>query len=124
MASRTKVVHLDKLDRDPEFASVLLRLMMVVNDFAMANDILTMWRKNRSRHLSSKPFRWPSAALPVTSFGSTRHRALQQKLTIFSCCNCIGAAFDLACLACLNPLLKVHWQHENTRSLRSPSCAP
>jgi hypothetical protein len=35
--SRTKVVSMDKLGLDPEFAFVLLRLMMVMNDCAAAN---------------------------------------------------------------------------------------
>jgi hypothetical protein len=44
MSSRTKVIQLDKLARNPVLGSILLRLMMVLNDFAIANDTLGMWR--------------------------------------------------------------------------------
>jgi len=42
------VVQMDKLGRDPEFGSVLLRLMMVVNDCAIAAETAQMWKSEDS----------------------------------------------------------------------------
>jgi hypothetical protein len=48
-SSRTKIVSLDKMARDPELGSVLVRLMLVMNDFSIANDALGFWRADTSR---------------------------------------------------------------------------
>src|SRR5579872_4781711 len=48
MSSRTKVVNLTKLAVDPKIGSVLVRLMMVLNDFSIANDALGFWRLDES----------------------------------------------------------------------------
>lgn len=39
---------MDKMGRDPEFGSVLLRLMMVVNDCAIAGETAEMWKSEDS----------------------------------------------------------------------------
>lgn len=44
MSSRTKLVSIDKIARDPEVGSMLIRLMMVMNDCAIAEESATMWR--------------------------------------------------------------------------------
>lgn len=44
MSSRTKFVSMDKIGRDPELGSVLLRLMMVANDCAIASETAEMWK--------------------------------------------------------------------------------
>jgi len=46
--SRTKIVSMDKMARDPILGSVLVRLMMVINDFSVANDALGFWRHTTS----------------------------------------------------------------------------
>jgi hypothetical protein len=43
-----KWVSIEKLNRDPEVASTLLRLMMVVNDCALADESLAMWQSEQS----------------------------------------------------------------------------
>lgn len=48
MSSRTKVVNISKLARDPALGSVLVRLMMVINDFSIANDALGFWRADET----------------------------------------------------------------------------
>jgi hypothetical protein len=48
MSSRTKIVNLTKLANDPLLGSVLVRLMMVLNDFSVANDALGFWRADES----------------------------------------------------------------------------
>jgi len=48
LSSRTKFVSMDKIGRDPEFGSVLLRLMMVVNDCAIAGETAEMWKSEDS----------------------------------------------------------------------------
>lgn len=48
MSSRTKYVSMDKIGRDLEFGSVLLRLMMVINDCAIAGETMEMWKSEDS----------------------------------------------------------------------------
>jgi hypothetical protein len=43
MSSRTRIIHSAKLLPDPEIASVVLRLMMALNDLGLANDALQEW---------------------------------------------------------------------------------
>lgn len=42
--SKTKIVSFDKMARDPDVGSMLIRLMMVMNDCAIAEESATMWR--------------------------------------------------------------------------------
>ena len=53
-SSRTKIISLDKLARDPDLGSVLVRLMMVINDFSIANDALGFWRSDDSRKRAAR----------------------------------------------------------------------
>ena len=46
--SRNKVISLDRLAQRPALASVLLRLMMVINDCAIADESITIWRSEES----------------------------------------------------------------------------
>ena len=46
--SRTKIISLDKLAQDAVLGSVLVRLMMVLNDFSIANDAVGLWRSDIS----------------------------------------------------------------------------
>lgn len=48
MSSRTKSVSMDKIGRNPAFGSILLRLMMVVNDCAIASETAEMWKSEDS----------------------------------------------------------------------------
>ena len=45
-SSRTKIISMDKLAQDTVLGSVLVRLMMVINDFSIANDAVGMWRSD------------------------------------------------------------------------------
>jgi hypothetical protein len=45
MSSRTKLISIDKIARDPEIGSMLIRLMMVMNDCAIAEESATIWRE-------------------------------------------------------------------------------
>ncbi len=54
MSSRTKTVSMDRLAQTPSRGSVLLRLMMVVNDFVIANDTLNMWRQKSGEENKTK----------------------------------------------------------------------
>ncbi len=47
MSSKTKIASLDKLARDPELGSVLLRLMNVLNDCSIAHESVNMWRARK-----------------------------------------------------------------------------
>lgn len=46
--STTKIVSIDRLARDPKLGSVLVRLMMVLNDCAIADETASIWRANKS----------------------------------------------------------------------------
>jgi hypothetical protein len=48
MSSRTKIVNISKLAADPRLGSILVRLMMVLNDFSIANDAVGFWRADES----------------------------------------------------------------------------
>jgi hypothetical protein len=54
MSSRTKAVSMDRLALTPDRGSVLLRLMMVVNDFVIANDTLNMWKQQSEEENKTK----------------------------------------------------------------------
>ena len=43
--SKTKLVSFDKIARDPDIGSVLIRLMMIMNDCVIAEESATMWRR-------------------------------------------------------------------------------
>lgn len=47
--SRTKIISMDKLAQDSVLGSVLVRLMMVINDFSIANDAVGMWRSDATK---------------------------------------------------------------------------
>src|SRR6476660_8735542 len=49
MSSRTKIVNISKLAADPSLSSVLVRLMMIMNDFSIANDAVGFWRADEGR---------------------------------------------------------------------------
>lgn len=44
MSSRTKIISIDKLARDPVLGSVLVRLMMVINDNSICDESVRMWK--------------------------------------------------------------------------------
>ena len=46
MPSRTKLVSVDKIAKNKDLGTLLIRLMMVVNDCAIADEALSMWRSN------------------------------------------------------------------------------
>jgi hypothetical protein len=46
MPSRSKLVSIDKIARSPDRGTLLIRLMMVANDCAMAGEALSIWRSN------------------------------------------------------------------------------
>jgi len=48
MSSRTKIIAIDKLARDPDLGSVLVRLMMVINDNAIGDETARMWQADTS----------------------------------------------------------------------------
>ncbi len=49
MSSTTRVVHSRKLVVDKKIASVVLRLMMAMNDIGVANDALQEWQKTKDK---------------------------------------------------------------------------
>ncbi len=52
--SRTKLVSMDKIARDAEVGSMLIRLMMVMNDCAIAEETATMWRERDDERIRIK----------------------------------------------------------------------
>lgn len=54
MSSRTKLVSMDKIAADKEIGSVLIRLMMVMNDCAIAEETATMWRERMEEKIRIK----------------------------------------------------------------------
>jgi hypothetical protein len=54
MSSRTKIVNISKLAADPLLGSVLVRLMMVINDFSIANDAVGFWRADETPKRQSR----------------------------------------------------------------------
>ncbi|MDR3475585.1 MAG: hypothetical protein P4M09_28390 [Devosia sp.] len=48
--STTRIVSARKLARDPTIASVILRMMMALNDSALANAALSEWSHTEDRH--------------------------------------------------------------------------
>jgi hypothetical protein len=54
MASTKRIVRSDKLLQDKELASIILRLMMAVNDGALANDALSEWDQTTERQKKNR----------------------------------------------------------------------
>lgn len=54
MRSRTKLVSLEKLASKKEAGAFLIRLMMVVNDCAIAEETATMWRARLDKKTETK----------------------------------------------------------------------